>query len=119
MAGLVYLKNRNIEKNHRLEHKRAHHKMIQITNHSINHLCTNSNYTFIILVSSLCYNKCNKLHLFGGPFMSKPLHRQTEKIQKRMKQLRQANEVLQLADSTRTEQDAAEAIGSNEEQIAK
>ena len=119
MAGLVYLKNRNIEKNHRLEHKRAHHKMIQITNHSINHICTNSNYTFIVLVSSLCYNKCNKLHLFGGPFMSKPLHRQAEKFQSRLKQLGHAHEVLQLPDSTRTAQEAAEAIGCNVEQIAK
>src|SRR5699024_12791449 len=92
MAGLVYLKNRNIEKNHRLEHKRAHHKMIQITNHSINHLGTNSNYTFIVLVSSLCYNKCNKLHPFGGPFMSKPLHRPAETLQIRFKQLVHAQE---------------------------
>src|SRR5699024_2296795 len=119
MAGLVYLKNRNIEKNHRLEHKRAHHKMIQITNHSINYLCTNSNYTFIVLVSSLCYNKCNKLHIFGGPFMSKSLHSQAEKFQSRLKQLGHAHEVLQLPDSTRTAQEAAEAIGCNVEQIAK
>src|SRR5699024_11953808 len=80
---------------------------------------TNSNYTFIVLVSSLCYNKCNKLHLFGGPFMSKPLHRQAEKFQSRLKQLGHAHEVLQLPESTRTAQEAAEDIGCNVEQIAQ
>src|SRR5699024_7825151 len=51
--------------------------------------------------------------------MSKSLHRQAEKFQSRLKQLGHAHEVLQLPDSTRTAQEAAEAIGCNVEQIAK
>src|SRR5699024_4550155 len=42
-----------------------------------------------------------------------------EKFQSRLKQLGHAHEVLQLPDSTRTAQEAAEAIGCNVEQIAK
>jgi len=51
--------------------------------------------------------------------MSKPLHREAEKFQSRLKQLGHEHEVVQLPDSTRTAQEAADAIGCSVDQIAK
>lgn len=51
--------------------------------------------------------------------MSQPLHKHAEKFQQRLDQLGHAHKITQLPDSTRTAQEAANAIGCTVDQIAK
>lgn len=51
--------------------------------------------------------------------MSEPLHKSAQKFQDRLQEFGHAHQVVQLTESTRTAEEAAQAIGCDVEQIAK